>query len=294
MVDRRNIYTLIQNINREKIIKLIYALLVAFKTFDKPCTLFLTSGTCQKGSSFAMLIKRLCQGFRFFYPAAKDNSFNAPLVTAIKICIIQDIFNTLFTRQTHKIGIIIQKLAIYNNFTYAVIMKRHQHIFSQGLIQTDFVSNIMVKGFKNIAVIRTLRRCCHAQQKLWLKIAQHLLIALGSCMMRFVDNNIIKRIRRKGMQVFILHQCLYSSKNVVPVYFSVTAGKQACCDMLINNLLKALLRFTRNQSAMHNKQAAFRLCCPHVKGRKIRFTCTGSRNQQSAILALCPQRCNIL
>ena len=85
-------------------------------------------------------------------------------------------------------------------------------------------------------------------------------------MMRFVDNNIIKSIRRKGMQVFILHQGLHSSKNIVPVYFSVTAGKQTGRDMLINNLLKALLRFTRNQSTMHYKQAAFRLRCPHIKG----------------------------
>ena len=64
--------------------------------------------------------------------------------------------------------------------------------------------------------------------------------------------------------------------------------------MLINNLLKAFLRFTRNQPAMHNKQAAFRLRCPHIKGRKICFTSASSRNQQSAILALCPKRCNIL
>ena len=54
-----------------------------------------------------MLIKRLRQSFRFFYPAAKDYALDAPLVTAIKICIIQDIFDTFFTRQAHKIGIII-------------------------------------------------------------------------------------------------------------------------------------------------------------------------------------------
>ena len=112
--------------------------------------------------------------------------------------------------------------------------------------------------------------------------------------MRFVDNNIIKSVWCKGMQVFILHQGLHSSKNIISVYFSVTAGKQAGRDMLINNLLKALLRFTRNQPTMYYKQATFRLRCPHIKGRKIRFTCTGSRNQQSAILALCPKRCNIL
>ena len=113
-------------------------------------------------------------------------------------------------------------------------------------------------------------------------------------MMRFVDNNIIKSIRCKGMQVFILHQCLYGSKNIIPVDFSVTAGKQTGRDMLINNLLKALLRFTRNQSTMYYKQTTFRLRCPHIKGRKIRFTCTGSRNQQSTILALCPKCSNIL
>ena len=59
LIYRRNIYTFIQNINGEKIIELIYALFVAFQSFDKPCTLFLTGSTSQKGSSFAMLIKRL-------------------------------------------------------------------------------------------------------------------------------------------------------------------------------------------------------------------------------------------
>ena len=59
LIDGRNIYTFIQNINREKIIKLIYAILVAFKTLDKPCTLFLTCSTSQKSCFFAMLVKRL-------------------------------------------------------------------------------------------------------------------------------------------------------------------------------------------------------------------------------------------
>ena len=70
-------------------------------------------------------------------------------------------FYTFFTSQESKITFIVQHVAIDGNLADAVVVKRNEHIFFQGVVQADFISNIMMEQSINIEIIGPFRRCRH-------------------------------------------------------------------------------------------------------------------------------------
>ena len=77
----------------------------------------------------AVFDKSSRQGLRFFDAAAKDKAFDAVRITTVKVGIIENMADPFFTGQGGKIAVIVEDFSIDGNFTDAMIMEGHQHIF---------------------------------------------------------------------------------------------------------------------------------------------------------------------
>ena len=128
---------------------------------------------------------------------------------------MQDMLYSFLRNKTIKISIIIKQFTINSDFAHTMIMEGYKHIFWQSLIQPDFVSNIIVEILKNIIAISTLRCCRHTEEKFRPEVFKNLLICISTCVVRFINNYIIKCIWRKGMQIFLLIEGLHSGKKII-------------------------------------------------------------------------------
>mgnify|MGYP004627819421 CR=1 FL=1 len=79
----------------------------------------------------------------------------------------------------------------------AIIVKGHQHTFVDGVFQRNLIGNIVVADFVNIPPVKPLGCCRQPQQKLRFEIFYDPPVLVIDCMMKFIDHQIIKIVRRK-------------------------------------------------------------------------------------------------
>ena len=110
-------------------------------------------------------------------------------------------------------------------------MKRAKQIFFHSLLQTNFVSNLIMEDlidiFTVLVIIPFVRSSCHAQEQLRFKIINDLGVDVVRTMVCFIQNNAIKIIRLVLKQMCISIQSFYCCKNIVFLIFIGTGTHKA-------------------------------------------------------------------
>ena len=120
------------------------------------------------------------------------------------------------------------QLGVVGFIINTVIMKGNQHSFVNGFFQRYFIGHMIIAECVNVFAIHSLRRGCQPQQKLWLKIIDYSLILVIDRMMKFINDHIVKIIRRKVCfcQIFLSAQCGHRRKDHCPIRLFLFAIKE--------------------------------------------------------------------
>ena len=197
-----NIGSFRKNINGNQIIKvvIVFRLHIHRQAFNRTCSLLFEIRTTQRHHSPAMFIKFAGQFPCLFNTAAKDQAFHTFSGISKIFCLIHNILNTLIACKISEVfqlfflgfPLIRNHMKIGNS----KIMKRTKQILLHRLLQTNFVSYVMIKYLINISsfyiVIPLIRRRSHSQCKFRGKIVHHPLKTLRTCMMCFIINTCFK------------------------------------------------------------------------------------------------------
>ena len=103
-------------------------------------------------------------------------------------------------------------------------MKRTQHPFFEGILETNFIGDLVVKELKDVEVVISFRCRRHPQEKGRLEVVQQGLVSGPTRVMNFVDQNVIKSIRGKLGITLFLGQSLDGRKEVLGLPIVLAPG----------------------------------------------------------------------
>ena len=107
---------------------------------------------------------------------------------------------------------------------HADIVKRTQHPFFEGILETNFIGDLVVKELKDVEVVIPFRRGRHPQEKGRLEVVQQGLISRSPRMVHFINQNVIKSIRGKLGITLFLGQGLDGRKEVLGLPIVLAPG----------------------------------------------------------------------
>ena len=152
--------------------------------------------------------------------------------------------------RNHSAFFITRQSIINKLISNAIVFKWDNQIIRNCITKSKLIRNVMVKQFKYVLVVKTLRCCRQSEQKLRLKISNNLFIGFGCSMMAFINNNVVELTLGEQLQR-IAHSNI-GRKHKISIRFFTGTTIDSICHIFAEYLLKSLQGFFQNRSFMNN------------------------------------------